>query len=105
MKEFPHLRTTGTSPLPGQGIHALGVGHGDEIKAGSAVFDVLKIEREEVMRPQWCNETEQWNGAIQEGLLCCLNDFQQASCVGEPSNWYYLSVVCFSLYCKLLCCR
>eukprot|EP00803_Ostreobium_quekettii_P006758 evm.model.scf_1523.2 EVM.evm.TU.scf_1523.2 scf_1523:26708-32303(-) len=67
----------------GHKLVALGWGTGaGGPRLGEEIFGSLKMEPHEYIEDHHCNRSTLWNGEVQEGTCCGLNNDRSASCMG-----------------------
>lgn len=80
-------------------LSGLGWG-GKDIKIGDEIFGTLKVEMQSYIDGKDCNRSTLWNGSIPDGLVCGLNEEQEASCIGTLSGATPQCCICGKDTCK-----
>ncbi|CAD7702067.1 unnamed protein product [Ostreobium quekettii] len=83
----PHMLFDHFNLRSGQKIVALGWGSGPGgPQLGQEIFGSLKMEAHEFIEGQHCNRSTLWNGELQEGTCCGLNNDRSASCMVDSGS-------------------
>lgn len=83
----PHLLPKSRELRVKELMTAVGWGPGSNgAQLGAEIFSEMKVEPTHFIDTETCNQTKFWNGGVEQGIVCGLNEDQEASCIVDSGS-------------------